>query len=132
MTDIRNVASQNIEKEARYEIAKFQAKKATVHPLKEGDFVVRMIEPRVSTKLSPKFKGMYRIVEVLNNDRYRLQNLVTNKICKYPHERVRKITEDDLVPQLIEDPSEDEEDQIVHSGPTGNEGPSSPQPGPSA
>ena len=112
LSNIRTEAKQNIDRLANYELERFIGKGAQIEPLNIGDFCVRQVEPRVSQKTAPKFKGMYQVVEILPHDRYILENLNSKKRVKYPHDRVRRINQDiSLLPQLLdEDESESDSD----------------------
>lgn len=52
-------------------------------------------------KLDPKFKGPFKIIELLDGDRYRLKSLTSNRTYKYPHDRVRKVP-DHQVPSNLD------------------------------
>lgn len=62
---IRDVASQNMITAADYEKSRFDKTKAKVKPFAVNDLVLIRSEPRNQTKLSPKFKGPFKISEAL-------------------------------------------------------------------
>lgn len=86
---VRDTATQNMIKSARYDKSRFDRGKAKVKPMSVGDLVFIQNEPRNQMKLSPKFKGPFKIIEVLEHDRYLLKSLTTKRTYKYPHEKLR-------------------------------------------
>lgn len=102
LDEIRAEASENISRSQQYEMQRFQGTKAPVVPLQLGDLVVREVEKRTRTKTAPAFAGTYKIIELLPNDRYLIQNLNSGRIHKYPHDRLKLITHHtDLLPTLL-------------------------------
>lgn len=92
--DIENIRSQaesNITKSAQYEKVRFDRSKARVNNFAVGDFVLLQNEERNQTKLDPKYKGPFKVVEVLENDRYILKAPTGNRTYKYAHDRLRKM-----------------------------------------
>lgn len=75
LTEAREQAVDNIVKNAIYDKARFDKTKAQVHKFTLGDYVLLKNEERNQTKLDPKFRGPFKIVEILDGDRYRLQGL---------------------------------------------------------
>lgn len=73
--EIREIASENIKKCADYDKARFDKTKAKISNFSVGDFVLLEKEERNQTKLDPKFKGPFRVVEVLDGDRYMFKAL---------------------------------------------------------
>lgn len=67
---IRKTALQNIEKNAEYDKLRYDKSKAKLVAYKVGDHVLLKSEERHQTKLDPKFKGPFVIVEKLDGDRY--------------------------------------------------------------
>lgn len=111
MSTMRQQAKENIDKATEYEIQRFIGKGAKVTPLSVGDLCVRQVEPRISQKTSLKFKGLYKVKEVLPHDHYILTNLNTGHEVKYSHERVRKLSTDiSLLPTLLDEDESGEEE----------------------
>jgi len=54
-----------------------------------GDFVLLKDSERQQTKLDPKFRGPFLVVDVLDGDRYVLKSTQNNR--RYPHESLRKL-----------------------------------------
>lgn len=48
-------------------------------------------EERNQTKLDPKYKGPFRVIEILDGDRYTLKALNSKRTYKYAHDRLRKM-----------------------------------------
>lgn len=88
---ICKVTSDNI-KCAEYDKSRFDMTKAKVNSFSVGDFVL-FFEERNQTKLDPKFKGPFKVVEVLEGDRYTLKALNCKRSYKYAHDRLRKMPE---------------------------------------
>lgn len=97
---IREQAAQNIRQAAVYDKVRFDRSKATVKRFKEGDYVLIENEERNQTKLDPKFKGPFKIIEVLDNDRYRLKALNSKRTYKYPHDRIRAVPNHEVPVEL--------------------------------
>lgn len=88
---VRKVASENITKCAVYDKTRFDVTKAKVNNFSVGDFVLLQNEERNQTKLDPKFKGPFKIIEVLEGDRYKIKALNCKRTYKYAHDRLRKM-----------------------------------------
>ncbi|CAH2105837.1 unnamed protein product [Euphydryas editha] len=91
LNTIREHAAQNIQDTALYDKARFDKNKATVRRFDVGDYVLIENEERNQTKLDAKFRGPFKIIEVLDNDRYSLKSLNSKRTYKYSHDRLRKI-----------------------------------------
>uniref|UniRef100_A0A0A9WJF5 Uncharacterized protein n=1 Tax=Lygus hesperus TaxID=30085 RepID=A0A0A9WJF5_LYGHE len=110
--EIRNQAVQNINKNSAYDKKRFDSTKAKVCKFSVGDFALIENDERNQTKLAPKFKGPYQIIEVLENDRYLLKAFNSNRTYKYAHDRLRKMpTELVQIDVDSDDSLLDEEDQ---------------------
>lgn len=96
----REQAARNIETSAGYDKARFDKTKASVTRFNLGDFVLMKNEERNQTKLDPKFKGPFKIIQVLDNDRYMLKSLTSNRTYKFPHDRVRKVPDHEVPSEL--------------------------------
>ena len=102
LNEIRSIAKQNIDRSAAYETKRYANRGAPVVPFQIGDLVLRHLEPRLLAKTDQKFKGTYKIVQVLDNDRYLIEHLLSGRQLKYVHERLRKIeSHDEVLPQMI-------------------------------
>jgi len=60
-------------------------------------------EERHQTKLDPKFKGPFEIIEVLDGDRYTLKSLTCNRRYKYSHECLKAIPNNQIRDELCKD-----------------------------
>ncbi|CAK1599202.1 unnamed protein product [Parnassius mnemosyne] len=91
---IRRNAADNIAKAAAAEVERFNRGKAVVKPFPIGEYVFIINNERNQTKLHKKFKGLFLITKVLENDRYsyELKNVDgSNRIYKYAHENLRLV-----------------------------------------
>ncbi|KAJ2952278.1 hypothetical protein O0L34_g4558 [Tuta absoluta] len=93
LEQVRAEAVKNMSDCASYDKTRFDSNKAKVQPFSVGDFVLLQNEERNQTKLDPKYKGPFRVIEVLEGDRYTLKALNTNRTYKYAHDRLRKMPE---------------------------------------
>lgn len=101
----------NIEKDADYNKTRFDSTKAKFCNFSVGDFVLLKNEERNQTKLDPKFKGPYRVIEILEGDRYILKAMSGNRTYKYAHDRLIKMP--DHFPLLeINDDNEETVEQL--------------------
>lgn len=86
---LRARAAEKIIKGQKYNKKYFDKKRKPSHIYKEGDYVmIRNIETSkgVSQKIIPEFKGPYKIVRVLRNDRYVVQDADDHQITRKPYE----------------------------------------------
>ncbi|XP_036329462.1 uncharacterized protein LOC118741571 [Rhagoletis pomonella] len=89
--EFRQNAVENIDRSANYEKNRFDKNKASVNKFVVGDFVLLQNEERNQTKLDPKYRGPFKIIENLDGDRYMLSAPHSNRIYKYAHDRLRKM-----------------------------------------
>lgn len=92
--DIERAGKQAVEcmeRSSAYDKIRFDSTKARVRPFSTGDFVLLKTEERNQTKLDPKYKGPFKVIEVLAGDRYVLRALDSNRTYKYAHDRLRNI-----------------------------------------
>jgi len=89
--NLRKEAKKNMETQAKYNKSRFAKNKAKIVNFKVGDHVLFKNEERHQTKLDPKFKGKFDIIEVLDGDRYTLKSLTCNRKYKYSHECLKAI-----------------------------------------
>lgn len=98
---VREIATENIQSCAEYDKTRFDSTKATIRKFAVGDFVLLENEERNQTKLDPKFKGPFKVLEVLDGDRYTLKALNSKRTYKYAHDRLRKMP-DSHVPDEVD------------------------------
>lgn len=91
LQSLRDNAVRNIEKAAIYNKQRFDRNKARLNKFSVGDFVLVENEERNQTKLDPKFRGPFKIIEILDGDRYTLQALNSRRTYKYAHDKLRKM-----------------------------------------
>jgi len=89
-----------MEEAARCEKTKFDKNKAKVTRFCVGDFVLLKNSERQQSKLDPKFRGLFLVVEVLDGDRYVLKSTQNNRRYKYPHESLRKLPDVQIPEEL--------------------------------
>jgi len=89
--NLRKEAKKNMETQAKYNKSRFAKNNAKIVNFKVGDHVLFKNEERHQTKLDPKFKGKFDIIEVLDGDRYTLKSLTCNRKYKYSHECLKAI-----------------------------------------
>lgn len=111
----REQAVRSIEKSAAYEKSRFDSSKAKVDKFKVGDLVLLQNEERNQTKLDPKYKGPFKIIELLDGDRYTLKSLTGNRTYKYAHDRVRKMPQSD-VPLELDVCDKDSDEEAIGEG----------------
>ncbi|CAB3248454.1 unnamed protein product [Arctia plantaginis] len=88
----RSSASENIQRVANADTLRFNKGKARIKPFAVGEFVFVKSEERHQSKLDKKFKGPYKIITVLDNDRYELKHINgSNRIYKFAHENLRGV-----------------------------------------
>lgn len=102
LDEARKSSSEKIEKNAVYDKERFDATKAKLNKFSIGDFVLIENEERNQTKLDPKFKGPFRVIEVLEGDRYVLKSLNCKRTYKYAHDRLRKMPEGQMPVDEVE------------------------------
>lgn len=117
LSQVREQAASGITENASYDKIRFDKSKAKFTNFSVGDYVLIENEERNQTKLDPKFKGPFKVIEVLEGDRYLLKSLTGNRTYKYAHDRIRKMPESS-VPVDIDD--DDDIDADDNSGDTGN------------
>lgn len=113
IVEVRKMAVENMEKASAYDKERFDSTKAKVQPFSVVDFVLLQNEERNQTKLDPKYRGPFRVIEVLDSDRYVLKSLSSTRTYKYAHDRLRKITDVDMHVGDDDETSHDENDNAV-------------------
>lgn len=102
LDDVRQAASESISKSASYEKKRFDSNKAGESRF-SGEFVLIANEESNQTRLDPKYRGPFKIVEVLDGDRYLFRPLINKRTYKYAHDRVRKMPEGRIPIEIVED-----------------------------
>ncbi|KAL0809723.1 hypothetical protein ABMA28_011230 [Loxostege sticticalis] len=99
---VRREAKARMDERALIEKARYDQGKAKVQPFSLGDIVLVEKNPRVITKLSEKFSNPCRVVEVCDNDRYKVEPISGGRIQYVCHEKLRKFPQSlpDLSSQL--------------------------------
>lgn len=97
LDQVRSDAVTNMERGAAYDKVRFDSTKAKIKPFSVGDFVLLQNEERNQTKLDPKYRGPFRVIEVLDGDRYVLKALNSKRTYKYAHDRLRKMPDNDKI-----------------------------------
>lgn len=100
LSKIREQAIVSIGQNAVEDKERFDSGKAKVGRFSVGDFVLIENHERNQTKLDAKFRGPYRVVEVLPNDRYCLKVINGNRTYKYAHERLRLMPDSNVPMEL--------------------------------
>lgn len=103
---MRAQAKENMQKNAQYDKQRFDKNKAKVVRYKVGDHVLLNSEERHQTKLDPKFKGPFQVINVLDGDRYELKSLVNKRTYKYSHEWLRALPDRRLTAECNGDSQE--------------------------
>lgn len=103
LDEVRQLALEGIEKNAQYDKQRFDKSKAKLNKFSIGDFVLMENEERNQTKLDPKFKGPFQVVEVLEGDRYLLKSLNSRRTYKYAHDRLKKMPEGQIPVEIPDD-----------------------------
>lgn len=109
LEEIRTQAHQDIIHSQNYDLQRLAGRRAPVVPLQLDDLCIRELEPRSREKTGLKFRGIYRVVELLPNDRYTIQDINSGRKLKYAHDRLRKIHNDpSILPFLINNDTDTE------------------------
>lgn len=96
LKDIRDQADRNIKVSAQKDTSRFNLGKATIRPFKEGDFVFSKSNERMLTKLERKYRGPFKVVKVLANDRYEVERVSRKgkgQLFKFAHDQLQKVPE---------------------------------------
>lgn len=93
LPEARQQALDRINKSSAYDKERFDKTKAKLSKLLVGDLALIKNEERNQTKLAPKFRGPFKVIDVLDGDRYLLKSLNSNRTYKYAHDQVRKVPE---------------------------------------
>lgn len=107
---VRTDAVTNMKVNADYDKTRFDKTKAKIVPFSVGDFVLLQNEERNQTKLDPKYKGPFKVIEVLENDRYTLKALNSKRTYKYAHDRLRKMPDNDIPIEFSSNSSSSDEE----------------------
>lgn len=93
LDEVRSTAICNIEKNAKYDKIRFDSTKSRPDNFVVGDMVLLQNEERNQAKLDPKYKGPFKVTEVLDGDRYVVKSLNCNRTYKYARDRMRRMPE---------------------------------------
>jgi transposase InsO family protein len=96
LSEIRRIAAENILKTSQSDTLRKNVGKATIKPFRVGDFVFNKSNERMISKLDPKFRGPFKIVKVLENDRYeavRLTDKGKGRTFKFAHDHLIRVPE---------------------------------------
>lgn len=107
--EARREAKVRMDEQARVEKLRFDKGKAKIQPFSVGDIILVEKNPRIITKLGEKFSNPCKIIEVCENDRYKVEPIAGGRVQYVCHEKLRKypICLPDLSEQLDEtDPEE--------------------------
>lgn len=110
VSQMREQASREIIKAASYSKQRFDKGKAKLVPFKEGDLVLLKNEERNQLKLDPKYRGPFRVINVLDNDRYEVVSSDGRRKYKYPHDRMRRAPRQ-LKDNPMQESSDDDNDK---------------------
>lgn len=87
----REEASASIIKNQNYNKDYYDMRHKRPNKYKVGDFVVVrniVTTPGINKKFLPKYRGPYQVVEVLNNDRYRIKDVPGIQISRLPYDGI--------------------------------------------
>jgi len=112
-------AKENIEINAKYEKNRVDKNKAKIAKHKVGDHVLLRSEERHQTKLEPKFKGPFVVAELLEGDRFLLKSLTRKRTYKYSHESLRRLPDEQISDETIEESDSGEKDTRRETSNTG-------------
>lgn len=110
---VRKQATENMQASADYDKIRFDSTKAKLTPFSVGDFVLLQNEERNQTKLDAKYKGPFKVSEVLDGDRYILRSLSSNRSYKYAHDRLRKMPDSGIFDDFITDSESGSENNLT-------------------
>lgn len=110
--EIREQANRLMENSACLEKARFDKSKAKVTSFSVGDCVLLENHKRNQTKLDPKYKGPYEVIEILDGDRYHLKSLNCNRTYKYARDRLRPLPQSYVPTELDPCLSDDSDGKI--------------------
>lgn len=65
--------------------------------------IILQNEERNQTKLDPKFKGPFKVIEILDGDRYTLRALNSKRTYKYAHDRLRKMPSGNVPDDVVDE-----------------------------
>lgn len=89
-----------IDKNAKLDKQRFDKSKAKIFKFSIGDFVLIENHDRNKTKLDPKYRGPFKVVELLMGDRYKLKSLDSNRTYVYAHDRLRPMPNSSVPTEL--------------------------------
>lgn len=81
-------------KAAANDLRRKNAGKAAIQPFSLGEFVYSKQNERMISKLDPKFRGPFKIIKVLDNDRYEVVRLTEKgkgRAFKFAHDQLTRV-----------------------------------------
>ena len=94
LAKIREIASANMVKAAANDLKRKNAGKAAIQPFSLGEFVDSKQNERMISKLDPKFRGPFKIIKVLDNDRYEVVRLTEKgkgRAFEFAHDQLTRV-----------------------------------------
>lgn len=110
---IREKADRLITNNAHLDKARFDKNRDKVTSFSVGDYVLIENHERNQTKLNPKYKGPYEVIEILDGDRYHLKSLNSNRTYKYSRDRLRPLPQSYIPTELDPCLSDDNNGKIL-------------------
>lgn len=111
LDEIRETARQNILKGQERDLRHFEGTQAKVIPFELGSLILKEIDARARLKTDLKYRGIYRITEILPNHRYTITDVQSGRNFKFAHDRLKLITQDaSLLPSLLQNESESDQE----------------------
>lgn len=96
MSEVREIANKNIANSSKSDADRKNVGKAVVRPFSVGDFVFSKTNERMISKLDRKFRGPFKIVKILENDRYEVIKSTDKgkgRIFKFAHDQLISVPE---------------------------------------
>lgn len=96
LSEVREVASKNIAKASKSDAYRKNVGKAIIRPFSVGDFVFSKTNERMISKLDRKFRGPFKVVKILENDRYEVIKSTDKgkgRIFKFAHDQLISVPE---------------------------------------
>lgn len=87
LLDVRAQAKVRMDEQACLDKIRFDKGKARVRLFNVGDIVLVEKNPRVNTKLGEKFSNPCKIIEVCDNERYKVEPISEGRVQYVYHEK---------------------------------------------
>lgn len=88
LQELRKKASDKIKTNQEYNKEQYNKRHKIPHKYRIGDYVmIRNVvnEPGINKKFLPKYKGPYKVIHVLDNDRYIIQDIEGIQMSRTPY-----------------------------------------------